>query len=83
MLDGGFDGGGFLLEVGGVAEHHGGGEDRAEGVGFSRARNVWGRAMHRFEEVDLAADGGRGEHAEGAGDDAGFVGEDVAEEVSR
>ena len=28
-----------------------------------------------------SADGGRGQHAERAGDDAGLVGEDVAEEV--
>ena len=31
--------------------------------------------------MTCAADGGGGEHAEGAGDDAGLVGEDVAEEV--
>ena len=37
--------------------------------------------MHGLVEVDCAADGGRRQHAEGAGDDAGFVGEDVAEEV--
>ncbi len=37
--------------------------------------------MHGFVEIDGAADGGRGQHAERAGDDAGLVGEDVAEEV--
>ena len=37
--------------------------------------------MYGLVEIDLAADGGRGQHAERAGDDAGLVGEDVAEEV--
>ena len=38
-------------------------------------------AVHGLVEIDGSADGGRGQHAEGAGDDAGLVGEDVAEEV--
>src|ERR1700735_4266625 len=37
--------------------------------------------MPGFKEIEGAADGGRGKHAERAGDDTGFVGEDVAEEV--
>src|ERR1700733_7780793 len=37
--------------------------------------------MHRLVAIDRAAYGRRGQHAEGAGDDAGLVGEDVAEEV--
>ncbi len=37
--------------------------------------------MDGLVEVDRAADGGRRQHAERAGDDAGLVGEDVAEEV--
>src|ERR1700677_3271008 len=79
--DGGLDGGGVLFEGGGVAKDHCGGEDCAERVGFAGAGDVGGGAVDGFVEVDLAADGGRGQHAEGAGDDAGFVGEDVAEEV--
>ena len=39
------------------------------------------RAVHGLVEIDCAADGGGGQHAERAGDDAGLVGEDVAEEV--
>ena len=79
--DGGFDGLGFGFEVGGVAEDHGGGEDGAEGVGLAGAGDVGGGAVDGLVEIDLAADGGRGQHAERAGDDAGLVGEDVAEEV--
>ena len=72
---------GFALELGGVAQHHGGGEDGAERVGFAGAGDVGGGAVDGLVEVDLAADGGRRQHAERAGDDAGLVGEDVAEEV--
>ena len=81
FLDGGLDGLRVLLEVGGVAEDHGGGEDGAEGVGFAGAGDVGGGAVDGLVEVDLAADGGGGEQAERAGDDGGLVGEDVAEEV--
>ena len=81
LCDGGFDGGGVLLQVGGVAQDHGGGEDGAERVGLAGAGDVGRGAMDGLVEVDRAADGGRGQHAERAGDDAGLVGEDVAEEV--
>ena len=37
---GGFDGGGVLFEVGGVAEDHRGGEDRAEGVGLAGSSDI-------------------------------------------
>ena len=64
-----------------MAQDHGGGEDGAERVGLALAGDVGRGAVHGLVEVDLAADGGRGQHAERAGDDAGLVGEDVAEEV--
>ena len=72
---------GVLLETGGVAQDHGGGEDGAERVGLACAGDVGGGAVDGLVEIDCAADGGRGQHAERAGDDAGLVGEDVAEEV--
>ena len=51
------------------------------GLAFPGAGNVGGGAVYRLVEIDLAADGGGGKEAEGAGDDGGLVGEDVAEEV--
>ena len=76
-----FDGAGVLLEVGGVAKDHGGGKDRAEGVRLAGSGDVGSAAVHGFVEIDRSADGGRRKHAERASDDAGFVGEDVSEEV--
>ncbi len=40
FVDGLLYGAGVLLEIGGVAENHGGGEDRAERVGLAGSRDV-------------------------------------------
>src|SRR5215472_1984710 len=81
LVDGGFDGERVLFEPGGVTKEHRGGEDRAEWIGLALAGDVGCGAVDGLVEVDLAAERGGGQHAERAGDDAGLVGEDVAEEV--
>ena len=53
LVDGGFDGVGVLLEVGGVAQDHGGGEDGSEGVGLAGAGDVGRGAVDGLVEVDL------------------------------
>ena len=45
------DGGGVCLEVGGVAQDHGGGEDRAERVGLASAGDVGRGAVDRFVKI--------------------------------
>ena len=57
------------------------GEDCAERIGEALAGDVGRGAVDRLIQIDLAADGGRGQHAERAGDDGGLVGENVAEEI--
>ncbi len=47
VADGGFDGGGVLLQVGGVAQDHGGGEDGAERVGLALCRRCRARSRGR------------------------------------
>ena len=57
-VDGLLDGFGVLIQICGVAKDHGGGEDRAQGVGLAGARNVRGLSVDGLVEVDCAADGG-------------------------
>src|SRR6266481_8274714 len=46
FVDGLLYGFGVLIQICGVAEDHGGGEDRAEWVGFAGAGDVGGRAVY-------------------------------------
>lgn len=80
LADGVFDaGGGFGLAE--PFEHHGGGEDGADGVGFSLAGDVRGGAVAGLEDGAGFSDVARGGHAHAADDSGGEVGEDVAKHV--
>ena len=88
FLHGGFDGGGGFEFTEAVAEHHGGGPDLRAGVGDALAGDVGGGAAGGLVEAEgeaeavlFRAEAGGGEHAEGAADDAHFIGENVAEHV--
>ena len=82
-FDGGLDALGFGVKLGGVAQQHGRRTDGADGIGNSLARDVRRGAVDRLVEIDLAADAGRGQHAERAGNDGRLVGENVSEEIFR
>lgn len=47
LVDGGLDGAGLVREVERVAEHHGDGEDGADGVDDALARDIGGRACEQ------------------------------------
>ncbi len=83
LADRGFDCRGFGFKAGGVAQNQRAGEDCAERIGEALAGDVGRGAVDRLIQIDFAADGGRGQHAQRAGDDAGLVGENVAEEILR
>lgn len=51
FVDGAFDGVGFGGHVEAVAAHHGGGEDRADGVGLVLPGDIGGGAMDRLVEA--------------------------------
>ena len=82
-FDGGADrGGGFFLAE--PVEHHGRTENRAGGIRDALPGDIRRRPVHRLEERRVAALGieiRRGIQAEAAGDPAGEIAEDVAEEV--
>ena len=80
LADGVFDflGGFFLAEP---IEHHGGGEDGADGVGFALAGDVGSGAVTGLEDGAIGADVAGGGHAHAADDAGGEVGEDVSEHV--
>ena len=66
-----------------MAEEHGGGEDGGERVRHVLAGDVGGGAVDGLVEAERAgAEGGGGEHADGAGQHGRGVGEDVAEDVA-
>src|SRR5699024_5424370 len=82
-LHGVLHGVGLLQQAEGVPEHHGGREDGGHGVGLVLAGNVRGGAVDGLVHAKVAlCQGGRGQHADGAGDLAGLVGEDVPEDVA-
>ena len=83
VFDGEFDVARFRFEIQRVAQHHCRRRNRAAGIRAALAGDVWSRAMHRLIKPNLAADGGRGQHAQRTGNDRGFVGKNVAEEVLR
>ena len=82
MFDGGLDGVGLLVEGEAFAQHHGGGEDLADGVGLVPAGEVVRGAVTGLidgEAVGVEVAGER--HAAGSEEEAAGVGEDVAEHV--
>ena len=64
-----------------VTQQHGRRQDGAQRVRDAFAGDVRSGAMHRLIYIDGAADGCRWQHAQRAGDDAGFIGKNVAEEI--
>ena len=64
-----------------VLQQHGGREDRGHRVGDVLPRSLRIGAVDRLEKGHLGADARRREHAQRTADDAGLVGEDVAEHV--
>lgn len=67
-----------------VAQEHGGGEDRGDGVGDSLAFDVGRRSVDGFIDAEgPGSDGGRWEHTQRTGQNRRLVREDVAEAVGR
>ena len=89
VVDGPLDGGGLVLEGEGVAQHEGHAEDHGNRVGDALPGDVGGGAVDGLVHADAgavataAAEAGGGKHAQGAGEDGGLVGEDVAKHVAR
>lgn len=88
-LDSSLNGIGLLGEVERVAEHHGDGENGTDGVDDALTRNIGSGAVDGLVNtvalalaVGNAAQAGRREQADGAGDDRGLVRDDVAKEVA-
>jgi hypothetical protein len=53
----------------------------ATGIGFARADQRWRAAMDGFKDCRVFTDIARSRHAESADEHAGFVAEDVAEQI--
>ncbi len=67
----------------GITQHHGQGKDGGQGIGDTLAGDVRGRAVDGLVHAAAAlVQGGRGQHADGAGQHGGSVGEDVAEDIA-
>lgn len=79
--DGLADGLSLLHEAEGVLEHHGSGENCRERVGDVLASGLRIGAVDWLKEAGVEADACGSEETHGACDDAGLVGEDVAEGV--
>src|SRR5690606_32267489 len=56
-------------------------QDGSQRVGHSLSGNIVGGAVDGLVHAGAVADGGGGQHAHGAGDLGGFVGEDIAEKI--
>ena len=87
MDDRPLDGRRFLVQVEGVAQHHGRRGDGGDRVGEVQAGDVGRAPVDRLVQsdwasgADAAPDAGRGEHADRAGQHGGLIAQDVAEQV--
>ena len=74
LVHGTFNGGGFGIHIEGKAEHHRGGQDRRQRIGFALPGDVGRGAVDGLEQAGIArAEGGGRQHTDGTGDDGSFV----------